>query len=126
MKKIKTRNAGTMTESAFWGWIRSGLRRLSIRWRPRNEYLISIRRPYLGLGKRSKWEYPCELCQAWNIRAHVECDHRIPCGSLTCAEDLSGFVTRLFVETGGWRCLCRPCHLEVTAGERNAKKLTRK
>jgi len=30
----KTRNSGTMTESAFWSFIRSGLRQKSRWWKP--------------------------------------------------------------------------------------------
>lgn len=109
----KTRNHGTMSDAAFFGWIRSGLRRLSIRWKPRNEYLKSNRREKKN-GGRSKWEYQCELCTQWFIRAHVECDHRVSCGSLKTFEDLAGFCRRLFVEVDGWRILCKECHLVRT------------
>lgn len=121
IKVPKPRCSGTLTESGFFGWIRSGLRRMSIKWRPKNDYLKSIRRPYNGKDKRTKWEYPCEQCGKWFIRAHTEIDHRIPCGSLTCFDDIGGFVERLFVEKDGWRLLCKPCHRERTNEHRLSK-----
>ena len=36
-KAIKPRNAGTMTESAFWSFIRSALRQKSRWWKPITE-----------------------------------------------------------------------------------------
>ena len=69
VKKIKkvrvprTRNAGTMTESAFWSFIRSALRRRTIMWKPMAEAKKRVRTPYAGPNKRQKWQYKCEKCK---------------------------------------------------------------
>ena len=55
----KTRNAGTMTESAFWSFIRSALRQKSRWWKPITECKMKARRPYKGPNKRQKFEYQC-------------------------------------------------------------------
>ena len=109
-----TRCGNTMTESEFFSLIRSCLRRLSLRWKPRNDYLNSIRRPYQGISKRSKWEYPCSICGQWFIKAHIEVDHIIPCGSIKSFEDIGLFINRLLIEEEGYRCLCKNCHRVVT------------
>ncbi len=105
--------SGTLTTAGFFGLIRSALRRLSIRWRPRTELLNSVRRPKIG-GGRSKWEYQCSLCSGWFIRAHVEIDHIVECGSLRTFEDIGPFVERLLCEKEGFRVLCKCCHLDIT------------
>lgn len=110
----KTRCAGTLTEQAFWGWIRSQLRRSSMRWRPIYKALELARRPSQSSNKRLRWEYKCALCKGWFARANVEVDHYPPVGSLRCAEDLPGFVTRLFTEADGLRVCCEACHQRVT------------
>jgi len=115
--KPKPYNNGTMTEAAFFGMIRSALRRLSIRWRPRNQFLMDIRRPKEN-GGRSKWEYPCKKCKKWFIRAHIEVDHIIPCGSLRSFEDIPEFVKKLLCEKDGYQAFCKECHLIKTNKER--------
>ncbi len=121
----KTRNHGRMSEAAFFGWIRSALRRLSIRWAPRSEYLKANRRQILDLSRRAptrnRWEYQCELCSKWHYRKEVECDHIIECGSLKKFNDLPGFCERLFVEIDGWRILCKGCHQVKTNEARHEK-----
>ncbi len=105
--------SGTLTVAGFFGLIRSALRRLSIRWKPRTEYLNSVRRPRIN-GGRSKFEYECQVCYKWFIRAHIEVDHIVACGSLRSYEDIGPFVQRLLCEKDGFRALCKCCHLEVT------------
>ncbi len=103
----------TMTESGFFGMIRSALRRLSVRWKPRTEHLISVRREKTN-GGRSKWEYPCEVCLKWFIRAHVEVDHKVPCGTLRSFDDVGPFVKKLLCEKDGFRVVCKQCHNQIT------------
>ena len=104
------RNAETMTESQFFSWLRSALRRLSIRWKPRTEFLKEIRRSYTGTNKKIKWEYPCKICKKWFIMKNVEVDHIVPCGSLKSFDDIGGFCDRLFIEKDGYQLLCKECH----------------
>jgi hypothetical protein len=61
----KTRNSGTLTESAFWSFIRSALRQKSRWWKPVTECKQNARRIYVGPLKRQKWEFQCNYCKKW-------------------------------------------------------------
>jgi 5-methylcytosine-specific restriction endonuclease McrA len=111
---LKTRNNSTLTESAFWGMIRSTLRQRSRYWKPVSEAKKRARRPYSGDNKKLKWEYKCAMCKKYFIEQEIQVDHIVPAGALKCANDLPGFVERLFCEVDGLRVLCKPCHLDVT------------
>ena len=108
---VKTRNHGTMTEAAFWQFIRAALRNKSRWWKPRLKALEQARRANQSSNKRLKWEFQCCKCLDWHPQTQVEVHHSVPAGSLSCAEDLPGFVERLFAETG-WECICKNCHRE--------------
>lgn len=119
-----TRCSETMTEAAFFSWIRSHARRLSIRWKPRTDFLISVRRIAENVSnKRIKWEYNCNHCKEWFALKHIEVDHIIPVGSLQSFEDIGQFYERLLVEKEGYRCFCKGCHLQYyTLVDRKARK----
>lgn len=117
--------SNTKTLAGMMGMLRSLLRHGTIRWKPRNDFLIKIRRPYVGVCKKTKWEYPCAECQQWFVRTKVEVDHIIECGSLKDWSDLPGFAQRLFAEEGGWACLCKVCHKKKTDAGKAAKKNAR-
>lgn len=107
----KTRNANTMSESAFWGMIRSALRNKSRFWKPRLQVLEEARRPNQSSNKRLKWEFLCAHCKSWFPQTQVEVNHKVEAGSLKSAADLAGFVERLFCEKAGLEVVCRACHL---------------
>lgn len=109
-KNPKVRNAGTMTESAFWSFIRSALRQKSRWWKPITECKMKARRAYKGPSKRQKFEYQCNSCKAWFPEKQINVDHIKPAGSLNCKEDLAGFVERLFCEQDNLQVLCESCH----------------
>lgn len=113
-KTIKTRNNNTMTDSAFWSFIRSALRQKSRWWKPIQQVKQEARRNYKGDNKRQKFEYQCSICKNWFPDKEVEIDHIIPAGSLTCGQDLEGFIERLFCEKDGLRCVCKTCHRKET------------
>ena len=115
----KVRNAGTMTESGFWSFIRSGLRQKSRWWKPITECKLKAKRPYKGPNKRQKFEYQCNMCKRWFPESRISVDHIIPVGSLNCSADLPGFVERLFVEEDGLQCLCMDCHEIKTKNEKS-------
>jgi 5-methylcytosine-specific restriction endonuclease McrA len=106
----KTRNNGTMTESAFWSFIRSGLRQKSRWWKPITQCKLDAKRTYKGPNKRQKFEYQCNSCKKWFAEKNINVDHVLPAGSLNCANDLPGFVERLFCETDNLQVLCIQCH----------------
>jgi 5-methylcytosine-specific restriction endonuclease McrA len=106
----KPYNGGTWSKARFMGFLRSALRKASTRWGPKNEVKRAARRAYKGPNNRQKWEYRCEICGLYFSGKEVEVDHIIPCGSLTCLEELPGFARRLFCEVDGLRVLCKECH----------------
>lgn len=121
-KTPKTRNSGTMTESAFWSFIRSALRQKSRWWKPIVQAKLSVRRPYNGPNKRQKFEYQCNNCKNWFPDKLVAVDHIVPAGSLKDYSDLPGFVQRLFCEIDGLQVLCSDCHDTKTREEINERK----
>jgi 5-methylcytosine-specific restriction endonuclease McrA len=118
----KTRNSGTMTESAFWSFIRSALRNKSRWWKPITECKLKARRPYTGANKRIKFEYQCNECKGWYPDKKINVDHICPAGSLKSAQELPGFIERLFCEVDNLQVLCTDCHDKKTANERNESR----
>lgn len=117
----KTRNSGTMTESAFWSFIRSALRQKSRWWKPVTECKQKSRRAYKGINKRQKFEYQCTICKNWFAEKMINVDHIIPAGSLNSADDLPGFVERLFCEAENLQILCSSCHDKKTKDEKSKR-----
>jgi len=120
-KTPKARNAGTMTESQFWSFIRSALRNKSRFWKPVSQCKANGKRDYKGPNKRQKFEYQCNYCKNWYAEKNINIDHIIPAGSLNCSADLPGFIDRLFVEADGLQILCTGCHNEKTKREKEQK-----
>lgn len=118
---VKPRNAGTMTESAFWGFIRSSLRQKSRFWKPITQCKMKSRRAYKGPLKRQKFEYRCKECSQWFPDKKINVDHIIPAGTLKCAADLPGFVERLFCEIDNLQILCETCHNKKTQDEKSKR-----
>jgi 5-methylcytosine-specific restriction endonuclease McrA len=118
---IKPRCHGTMTESAFWSFIRSTLRQKSRFWKPITECKLQARRLYKGVNKRQKYEYQCKVCQNWFIEKKINVDHIEPAGSLNSSKDLPGFVERLFCEVENLQVLCEKCHDKKTKTDKNEK-----
>jgi len=96
-KVEKTRNAGTMTEAAYFAKIRSILRNGFRYWKPAMLAAEKASRPYKGENKRLKKEYQCKSCKEWFKRADVQIDHILPCGSLNNYNDIVDFIKRLTV-----------------------------
>mgnify|MGYP003704300339 CR=1 FL=1 len=115
----KPRNAGTMTESAFWSFIRSALRQKSRWWKPIAQAKQLAKRKYKGPNKRQKFEYQCNVCKDWYPDKEINVDHIIPAGTLRCANDLPGFVERLFCEIDNLQVLCNVCHNKKTQNEKS-------
>ena len=107
---IKAYNSGTWTHARFFGFLRSGLRRMSLRWGPKNEALRAARKPYTGSNKRRRWLYQCSQCKEWRPGKDVAVHHIEACGELRGWHDLEGFARRLFCEVEGFECLCDVCH----------------
>ena len=115
----KTRNAGTMTESAYWSKIRSVLRRGFMYWKPIQNVKNKAKRKSQSDNKRLKFEYQCAECKEWFPGKEVQVDHKIPVGSLKCGDDLKGFMERLTEEDESlYAVQCKPCHQAKTNKER--------
>jgi hypothetical protein len=110
VKPPKPRNSGTMTESAFWSFIRSALRQKSRWWKPISECKAKAKRKYSGPNKRQKFEYKCNKCNNWFPEKEVSVDHITCAGSLHAGADIKGFIDRLFCEIDNLQVLCKVCH----------------
>ena len=116
-----TRNLNTQTESEHMSVIRSALRQSSRFWKPLQACLEAASRPYEGTCKRTKKEYQCSKCSKWFVRAKVEVNHIVECGTLKNYQDVVGFLERLFCEdVNGFEVVCKPCHLVITKGNKVA------
>lgn len=118
---LKTRNNGTMSESAFWSFIRSALRQKSRWWKPITQCKLNAKRTYTGPLKRQKFEYQCNQCKGWFPEKKINVDHIKPAGSLNCSNDLGPFVERLFCEQDNLQTLCETCHNIKTQLEKTKK-----
>ena len=122
-KVIKTRNAGTMTESQYHQKLRYTLRKAFRWWKPMQMALKAVSRPSQSKNKRLKFEYQCAKCKKWFPRTHVEIDHVIPCGSLKTLEDIPGFIQRMTPESpDAFQVLCKKDHLKKTKEEQVKSK----
>lgn len=106
----KTRNGETMSESAFFGWLRQILRRASINWKPIQQVRKEAQVPYKGVNKRRKFSYICSHCKGEFDAKSCCVHHKIECGSLKSFADLSGFAERLFCEKEHLELICNSCH----------------
>jgi 5-methylcytosine-specific restriction endonuclease McrA len=120
----KTRCSRKWTEAAFWAFIRSGLRRMSMRWRPIvMDALIAARRKSKSKrNPRLKWQFQCAICEKWKSRKYVQVDHIEPVGSLTCAEQAGDHINRLFCEVDNLQVVCRKCHKAKTDSQAKEKR----
>lgn len=114
----KTRNNSTMTEAAFWAFIRSALRNKSRYWKPITQAKANARRLYSGTNKRQKFEYQCNHCKKWFPEKKINVDHIDPAGTLRCANDVGPFIERLFCEIDNLQVLCESCHNVKTQNEK--------
>jgi 5-methylcytosine-specific restriction endonuclease McrA len=109
-----------MTDAAFWSFIRSALRQKSRWWKPIAQAKAKAKRAYKGPLKRQKFEYQCKECSQWFPDKKINVDHIIPAGTLRCANDLPGFVERLFCEVDNLQVLCETCHNKKTQDEKRS------
>lgn len=117
-----TRNAGTLSEAAFWGMVRSGLRRTFRWWKPALAALKAARSPCRG-PRGQRWAYLCADCGKLFLRRQVQIDHVYPAGALTSYEHVGDWLRRLTPENpDAFAVRCLPCHQAKTNVERAANK----
>ncbi len=103
-------NNGSMSNAAFFGWIRSRLRKMSQAWKPIQEVKKDAKRPYIGENKRRKFSYECSRCKGLFSDKEVAVHHIIPAGTLKSFDDIGTFCKNLFVEKDLLILLCDGCH----------------
>lgn len=109
-----------MTDAAFRSWLRSQLRRISLKWRPISEKRsqgewLATDADKAKWGKLIKKMNTCEGCGGSFPKSKLEIDHIVPCGSLLDVErDLGPFALRLLCQMDGLQRLCNKCHLAKT------------
>lgn len=121
-------------------WVVQQLRRVSMKWPPRNEVKKKNRREYYKIRKdgsrfaKPNFEYQCKSCEDWFPDKDTVMDHIVPVIDIkqdTVEEiDFYGiFVTGLFCEKDNFQVLCNPCHDKKSAAEvieRNKHKKNKK
>jgi len=120
VKVPKTRNNNTWSEARYRSFIRSTLRRASMRWGPINSVK---KKAWVERGK-----YLCASCKqvvslTLNGKKNVFVDHKVPV--VDTEEGFKGwdvFIERLFCEESNLEVLCKSCHDTKSAGEREERK----
>lgn len=114
------------TEAAFFGKIRSMLRKQWSYSQPYKDAIKKAKKPYMGIGRR-KFSIECECCgNKYAIGERVDIGktkqgkiktalayvvhHKEEAGKLNCFDDLSGFAERLFCAPKFLQVLCYFCH----------------
>lgn len=117
-RAAKPRNAGTISEAAYWQMVRSGLRRTFRFWKPAMAALKAARVAVKG-PRGQKWAYLCCDCQKLFLRRQVQIDHVTPCGELKSYDHVGEFLRRLTPEAAtDFACRCKGCHQAKTNKER--------
>ncbi len=118
------------TTSRFWSFIRGSLRSKFRSWPPKYKCKALARTEIQdGLYKSGRFKgqpkmvgrFACAICNGAFMDKDVEVDHLVAAGSLKGAEDLAGFVTRMFCHEDHLQVVCKPCHKLKTAAERKKK-----
>ena len=119
-----------ITEAAFFGKIRSMLRKEWRHSQPYRDALKRAKKDYIGPGKR-KFVIECEQCNdKYFLQERIEVDsakkgkmkevlayqidHKEDAGSLKTFADLSGFAERLFCHPDKLQVICYHCHYKKT------------
>lgn len=119
MKPPKTRCGGLWTEADFTSFIKSALRRATGRWAPKHKCKKDAR--------IARNQYRCALCSHIVGNKDLAIDHIKP-----VVDPVRGFVSwdeyiaRMFCEQDGFRAICKDCHDNVTASQREIRKANKK
>lgn len=106
------------TDSRYFSFLRSGLRRLWTKYPPKYQVLNAAKRRKLHAKGKQKYEYKCAECHVFYAGKNVSVDHIVPAGSLRDFSDLPTFVSNLLCGVDGLQVLCFKCHKAKTNAER--------
>ena len=110
VKPVKPRNNASMTEAAFFQWLRQILRKSSIHWKPIAQARKDAQVVYRGTNKRRRFSYVCSVCRKEFAGTDIRVHHKSECGTLKSFDDLPLFCERLFCEKEGLAVVCNSCH----------------
>lgn len=125
----KTRASGTMTEAAYRGFIRSMLRKGSMRWKPKYTVKQKARHHVKLPGKTARLVFHsrCANCEQLVPETETAVDHIEPIVNPELGfESWDKFIENLYCEEEGLQVLCNPCHLVKTNKEKAIAKEARK
>jgi len=125
----KPYNNGQWTQSRYNSFVKSALRKASIKWPPKYQVL---KESQVGkkINKRSgrlAMHHECASCKNHFPSSVCSVDHIVP-----IIDPELGFIswddtiTRMFCEASGLQVLCKPCHDEKTNIEKGIANARRK
>lgn len=112
----------TTLEQQRINFVRSALRRASMRWKPKNNVLNAAKterkiNPRTG---RLKWFYICNICKKEVDK--VELDHIKPVVPLDAKKrNWDRFIKNLLCDESGFQAICTSCHGIKTAKEQKRR-----
>lgn len=112
--------------TAFWSFIRGKLR---LGWNTHpfkiaviNNKRYQIPNPNPKGKKETVWGFDCEMCHKTFPIKEGQVDHITPAGTLTCKEDIQGFVERLLcVSEKDLRLVCKGCNNALAMSQKTGK-----
>ena len=117
----KTRASGTMSEAAYRGFIRSMLRKGSMRWRPKNEVKKAARHHVKLAGHTARLVFHVKCAECNNLVPETDSavDHINPIVDPAIGfESWDKFIENLYCEEEGLQVLCTTCHHKKTQAEK--------
>ena len=125
---LKSRNSGQWTEARYRGFVKSGLRSLSMKWPPKNEVKKAARFARgIYICNECKEQVPNSTKADGKRTNNVFVDHIDPVidphTGFTSWDDV---IERMFCETSGLQVLCKACHDAKTKEEKEIAKNRRK
>lgn len=117
------------TQSAFFSWLRGGIRRSLWSKSPiKLEFLRKNRKKIKNPNPKGKvatvWGATCKLCNNDFPLNNIEVDHITGNHSLTCISDIQTFIEGIvLVSEKDLQLVCKPCHKNKTMAERKGISL---
>ena len=114
-----------MTNSKLKSWLISGLRRMTMRYPPRNDALRAAKTEKKINEKtgRMAQHYRCAGCKEEFPAKGVVADHILP---VVCPHkgfvDWNTYIERMFCPVDKWQIICRSCHDVKTQREKKSRK----
>lgn len=115
------------TESAFYSWMRGGIRRGLWNKHPVKLLKLKQERFKAPLGKKTKrnpeglvWACRCAICGVAERENSCQVDHIEPAGKKKLQESIEEFIINLtFVSLDDLQLVCKPCHKIKSQAEKN-------